>query len=411
MGVSETVELSRDFAHIEMEPQSDQTDLAHVSLYTQGLGQDRPPVENSEADSAKADSAQSDLEEKFVVTHEVSINVDHTSASDPPCQVFHLHSGCNEKYESYVEELQHGSTCVSSQTYEPHRESADVRLSCLSDAHHRQCHDPDTDTDTTNRRYREDAVLPEAPTAVRNPPQLDNNLDDEDSIVPPSIPENSELYLDIISRAGTNLDLAQTWLADMALPIRSGSLKHLSAAAALGAARFDEAFRREQELELHQATVVEEGSTRPAGSSTRGVDLEATAPTTPERGELDVEATARSAGAPSNFFCPISMDLMRDPVMLATGHTFENRSIRTWLTDQVANPTCPVTRKVLLPPVELIPNLALRNSIEEWAAHHCCNILDGDGHVRQVLAGITSLEARSRDITLGPRQLGKVAAV
>ena len=32
---------------------------------------------------------------------------------------------------------------------------------------------------------------------------------------------------------------------------------------------------------------------------------------------------ARGSLAPSSFYCPISMELMGDPCMLATGHTYE----------------------------------------------------------------------------------------
>ena len=35
----------------------------------------------------------------------------------------------------------------------------------------------------------------------------------------------------------------------------------------------------------------------------------------------DLDTAAELAGAPSNFFCPISMHLFRDPVVLPTGQT------------------------------------------------------------------------------------------
>ena len=38
-----------------------------------------------------------------------------------------------------------------------------------------------------------------------------------------------------------------------------------------------------------------------------------------EDGDLDAEAA--EAGAPRHFFCPISMQLMRDPVMLPSGQS------------------------------------------------------------------------------------------
>ena len=34
------------------------------------------------------------------------------------------------------------------------------------------------------------------------------------------------------------------------------------------------------------------------------------------------------AGAPASFYCPISMELMADPVMVATGHTYDRSPTR-----------------------------------------------------------------------------------
>ena len=31
----------------------------------------------------------------------------------------------------------------------------------------------------------------------------------------------------------------------------------------------------------------------------------------------------KGSGAPGSFHCPISMELMSDPVMIATGHTYD----------------------------------------------------------------------------------------
>ena len=65
--------------------------------------------------------------------------------------------------------------------------------------------------------------------------------------------------------------------------------------------------------------------------------------------------------APSSFYCPISMELMNDPVMVATGHTYDRVCIERWL--QQGNRTCPVTG-MRLRHLELTPNFALRNAIQ-----------------------------------------------
>lgn len=78
--------------------------------------------------------------------------------------------------------------------------------------------------------------------------------------------------------------------------------------------------------------------------------------------------------APSSFYCPISMELMNDPVMVATGHTYDRVCIERWL--QQGNRTCPVTG-MRLRHLELTPNFALRNAIQvqhtlSWQAQLQC---------------------------------------
>ncbi|XP_047342726.1 U-box domain-containing protein 26-like [Impatiens glandulifera] len=66
---------------------------------------------------------------------------------------------------------------------------------------------------------------------------------------------------------------------------------------------------------------------------------------------------------PYHFRCPISLELMRDPVTLTTGQTYDRSSIESWVA--TGNTTCPVTRS-LLPDLSLIPNHTLRRLIQEW---------------------------------------------
>ncbi|XP_058108398.1 U-box domain-containing protein 21-like [Magnolia sinica] len=66
---------------------------------------------------------------------------------------------------------------------------------------------------------------------------------------------------------------------------------------------------------------------------------------------------------PSHFRCPISLDLMKDPVTLCTGITYDRQSIDTWL--DAGNYTCPVTNQILNT-FEQIPNHTLRRMIQDW---------------------------------------------
>lgn len=55
------------------------------------------------------------------------------------------------------------------------------------------------------------------------------------------------------------------------------------------------------------------------------------------------------------------MELMSDPVVLATGHTYERVYIERWL--QQGNRTCPVTG-MRLRHLEKTPNFALRVAVQ-----------------------------------------------
>lgn len=66
---------------------------------------------------------------------------------------------------------------------------------------------------------------------------------------------------------------------------------------------------------------------------------------------------------PPFFRCPISLDLMRDPVSLCNGVTYDRPSIQAWF--DRGNKTCPATMD-LLPNQALTPNHTLRRLIQEW---------------------------------------------
>jgi len=70
---------------------------------------------------------------------------------------------------------------------------------------------------------------------------------------------------------------------------------------------------------------------------------------------------------PWYFRCPISLELMRDPVTVSTGQTYDRASIESWVA--TGNTTCPVTRAPLAD-FTLIPNHTLRRLIQEWCVAH-----------------------------------------
>ncbi|GLJ51870.1 hypothetical protein SUGI_1101880 [Cryptomeria japonica] len=111
---------------------------------------------------------------------------------------------------------------------------------------------------------------------------------------------------------------------------------------------------------------------------------------------IDVEVTV-----PSYLRCPITLDLMKDPVTLCTGITYDRHSIETWL--DAGKNICPVTNQILHTQ-DKIPNHALRRIIQDW-----CVANSGQGieriptpkapldpaHLNAILAEISSGEKES----------------
>lgn len=62
------------------------------------------------------------------------------------------------------------------------------------------------------------------------------------------------------------------------------------------------------------------------------------------------------------FICPITQEVMSEPVMAADGYTYESSAISQWLQ---AHTTSPMTNDPL-PNTHLTPNHALRSAIMEW---------------------------------------------
>nr|KJB68597.1 hypothetical protein B456_010G253700 [Gossypium raimondii] len=67
---------------------------------------------------------------------------------------------------------------------------------------------------------------------------------------------------------------------------------------------------------------------------------------------------------PDDFKCPISLEIMSDPVILSSGHTFDRVSIQRWLDS--GHRTCPITKLPLPEHPWLIPNHALRSLISNY---------------------------------------------
>ena len=65
---------------------------------------------------------------------------------------------------------------------------------------------------------------------------------------------------------------------------------------------------------------------------------------------------------PDDFVCPITTEVMSDPVMAADGHAYERSAIQRWL---ATKSTSPLTGGALEHPY-LTPNHMLRRQIRDW---------------------------------------------
>ncbi|VAI45810.1 unnamed protein product [Triticum turgidum subsp. durum] len=75
-----------------------------------------------------------------------------------------------------------------------------------------------------------------------------------------------------------------------------------------------------------------------------------------------------SFSVPKEFSCPISLDLMRDPVVASTGQTYDRPSIIQWIGE--GHSTCPNSGQALADN-RLVPNRALRSLISQWCGMYC----------------------------------------
>ncbi|KAL2233712.1 UNVERIFIED_CONTAM: U-box domain-containing protein 45 [Sesamum indicum] len=77
---------------------------------------------------------------------------------------------------------------------------------------------------------------------------------------------------------------------------------------------------------------------------------------------------------PEELRCPISLQLMYDPVIIASGLTYERVCMERWFAD--GHNTCPKTQQ-LLPHLSLIPNYSVEGLVASWCEQNGIPIPDG----------------------------------
>ncbi|CAK7343614.1 unnamed protein product [Dovyalis caffra] len=101
---------------------------------------------------------------------------------------------------------------------------------------------------------------------------------------------------------------------------------------------------------------------------------------------------------PADFRCPISLDLMRDPVVVATGQTYDRGSINLWI--ESGHNTCPKTGQTLVH-TSLIPNRALKNLIAMWCREQKIpfETAEGNNRINGVMKNKAALEATKMTVS------------
>lgn len=117
-------------------------------------------------------------------------------------------------------------------------------------------------------------------------------------------------------------------------------------------------------------------------------------------GQDDAQMNISSASAvPEQFFCPLALRLMYDPVIIASGETFERMWIQKWFDE--GQHTCPKTKKTL-PHLSVTPNTALKELITKWCSENKANISDPSlpDQLETSSCSIASLSSSLNDLSL-----------
>uniref|UniRef100_A0A3B6MN61 RING-type E3 ubiquitin transferase n=1 Tax=Triticum aestivum TaxID=4565 RepID=A0A3B6MN61_WHEAT len=124
-----------------------------------------------------------------------------------------------------------------------------------------------------------------------------------------------------------------------------------------------------------------------------------------------------------SFLCPLTKQIMRDPVTLESGATFEREAILKWFKESDSSGrslVCPITRKELSS-TELNPSIALRNTIDEWMHRNeaakldvACKSLTSENSEHdtlQALEYVVEICQRSRSSRHVVRKLGLISLI
>eukprot|EP00468_Gymnochlora_sp_CCMP2014_P010450 CAMPEP_0167762734 /NCGR_PEP_ID=MMETSP0110_2-20121227/12948_1 /TAXON_ID=629695 /ORGANISM="Gymnochlora sp., Strain CCMP2014" /LENGTH=239 /DNA_ID=CAMNT_0007649673 /DNA_START=316 /DNA_END=1035 /DNA_ORIENTATION=+ len=81
-----------------------------------------------------------------------------------------------------------------------------------------------------------------------------------------------------------------------------------------------------------------------------------------ESKQIEKGAVDKWEQIPSSFFCPITYEVMKDPVMTSDGYSYERKAIESWIKKSRMSPQTglPLAHR------KVVANMSLRNSIQEF---------------------------------------------
>ncbi|PSR84777.1 U-box domain-containing protein [Actinidia chinensis var. chinensis] len=114
----------------------------------------------------------------------------------------------------------------------------------------------------------------------------------------------------------------------------------------------------------------------------------------------NVRRSGQMSIPPEELRCPISLQLMYDPVIIASGQTYERICIEKWFCD--GHDTCPKTQQQL-PHLSLTPNYCVKGLVASWCEQNGVPVPDGPpesldlNYWRLVLSDSESANLKSMD--------------
>ncbi|PPR99424.1 hypothetical protein GOBAR_AA21242 [Gossypium barbadense] len=99
---------------------------------------------------------------------------------------------------------------------------------------------------------------------------------------------------------------------------------------------------------------------------------------------------------PPHFVCPLSLELIMDPVIVASGQTYDRASIQKWFDSGLT--ICPKTRQTLKH-TNLTPNSTVKAMLANWCDKNNLQLSNRTGHAKLVSISSPSNHKSSQDLT------------